>query len=100
MRRKLSLIGVPSSAGAYAPGQEKAPAAFRRHGLVEALEQAGLRVTDRGDGPAFRWRPDPARPEAMNLPEVRKAALDVADHVAAALAAGEAALVVGGDCTV
>ena len=37
MTRTLCLVGAPSSAGAYAPGQEKAPAAFRRHGLVAAL---------------------------------------------------------------
>ncbi len=41
MIRVLSLIGAPSSAGAYAAGQEKAPDAFRRHGLVSALTQMG-----------------------------------------------------------
>lgn len=100
MARPLSIIGAPSSAGAYAPGQEKAPAAFRRWGLGPALAAAGLAVTDRGDGPAFRWRPDPSNPAAMNLSEARNAALHVAGEVAASLAAGEAALVTGGDCTV
>lgn len=41
MSHSLSIIGAPSSAGAYAPGQEKAPEAFRRHGLVRALMQGG-----------------------------------------------------------
>lgn len=100
MVRRLSLIGAPSSAGAYAPGQEKAPAAFRRNGLVAALEAAGVALTDRGDGPLFRWQSDPTRPEAMNLPDVHRAALHVAESVAASFAAGEAALVIGGDCTV
>jgi arginase len=100
MTRVLNLIGAPSSAGAYAPGQERAPAAFRRNGLIEALTEAGVNVADRGDVPGFRWRPDPFRPEAMNLETVRTTAMAVAEPVAAALAAGENVLVLGGDCTV
>jgi arginase len=99
MQPSLSLIGAPSSAGAYAPGQEKAPAAFRRQGLVSALTQAGQPVRDRGDVPSFRWRPDPLRPKAMNLDAVRRAASAVADLVRDAMAAGDTALVLGGDCT-
>ncbi len=44
MRRTLGLIGVPSSAGAHWPGQEKAPRALREAGLVERLESLGLEV--------------------------------------------------------
>lgn len=98
--RHLTVVGAASSAGAYAPGQEKAPAAFRRHGLAAALAAGGLQVTDEGDVAAFRWRPDPSRPEAMNLDAVRTTACAVADAVARALAAGGQALVLGGDCTV
>ena len=100
MTRTLCLIGAPSSAGAYAPSQEKAPVAFRRHGLVAALAECGLRVNDRGDVPGFRWRPDPQRPKAMNLDAVRATAAAVAEKVGEALANDEAALVLGGDCTV
>lgn len=100
MTRVLSLIGAPSSAGAYAPGQEKAPAAFRRHGLVPALTQTGRRVRDRGDVAGFRWRPDPARPKAMNLDAVRRTATAVSDLVADAMSDEEAVLVLGGDCTI
>lgn len=96
----VSLIGAPSSAAAYAPGQEKAPATFRRHGLVSALAESGLRVNDRGDVPSFRWRLDPQRPKAMNLDAVVRTAAAVAERVEEALANGEAALVLGGDCTV
>ncbi len=98
--RILSLVGAPSSAGAYAPGQEKAPAAFRRHGLTSALTQAGRLVHDRGDVAGIRWRLDPARPKAMNLEAVHQTAAAVADKVADALAQDEAVLVLGGDCTV
>lgn len=97
--RRLTIIGTPSSAGAYAPGQEKAPEAFRRHGLIPALTDAGQRVHDRGDVIGFRWRPDPAHPKAMNRDSVVRAAAAVADLVEAALASDGAALVLGGDCT-
>jgi arginase len=100
MPRSLSIIGAPSSAGAYAPGQEKAPAAFRRHGLLSALAQAGRRVHDRADVIGFRWRLDPARPKAMNCDLVQKTATAVENLVAEALAADEVALILGGDCTV
>jgi arginase len=98
--RTIGLIGAPSSAGAYAPGQEKAPAAFRRHGLAAALRSQGLGVTDHGDVAGFRWRPDPGRPKAANLPAVRETNLAVAAKVAEALGRGEFVLVLGGDCTV
>ena len=100
MASSLSIIGAPSSAGAYAPGQEKAPAAFRRHGLLAALAAAGLQVNDRGDVPSFRWRPDPEQPQAMNVDAVAGTARAVAGHVAQALALGDTVLVLGGDCTV
>jgi arginase len=96
----ISLIGAPSSAGAYAPGQEKAPAAFRKHGLVSALRQTGCAIADRGDVPGLRWRPDLSRPKAMNLDSVAETARALAGKVADAMAAGEAVLVAGGDCTV
>lgn len=100
MSRILHVIGAPSSAGAYAPGQEKAPAAFRRHGLISALTKAGCQANDHGDTAAFRWRPDLSRPKAMNLDAVRETAAAVADKVEEALAGGGAALVLGGDCTI
>lgn len=97
---RIGLIGAPTSAGAFAPGQEKAPAALRAAGLIGRLEAAGVEVVDRGDVPAYRWRPDRARPDAMNLAAVRATALAVADRVEQALRDGLLPLVVGGDCTV
>lgn len=58
MRRRVVPIGVPTSAGAFAPGQEEAPEALREAGLAAALESAGIEVDDRGDRAAWRWRPD------------------------------------------
>jgi len=100
MTRRLSVIGAPSSAGAYAPGQERAPAAWREHGLIEALRGVGLEVHDRGDVEPFRWRADQQRPDAMNAPAVAATARQVADRVDAALIADDDVLVLGGDCTV
>lgn len=98
--RDLHLIGAPSSAGAYAAGQEKAPDAFRRNGLVAALSKAGLQVHDLGDVDGFRWRPDLTNPKAMNVEAVRRVAQSVADQVSESLAADGTVLVLGGDCTV
>jgi arginase len=98
--RLLNIIGAATSAGAYSPGQEQAPAAFRRHGLAEALASRGRTIRDHGDVASFRWRPDPSRPLAMNLDAVRHACDLVANHVATAIAAQEDILVLGGDCTV
>jgi arginase len=36
MARTVAIVGVPTSAGAFAPGQGQAPAALRDAGLVEA----------------------------------------------------------------
>jgi arginase len=97
--RPLTIIGAASSAGAYSPGQEEAPAAFRRHGLREALATRGRIIKDHGDVASFKWRPDLARPQAMNLEAVRRACEAVARHVAEALVVQEDVLVLGGDCT-
>lgn len=100
MPRTLAIIGAPSSAGAYAPGQEKAPAALRDAGLVRLLDQRGHAVFDRGDVASFRWRSDHANPRAMNVEAVARTASAVSDGVASALGIGSAVLVIGGDCTV
>jgi arginase len=100
LSNRLAVIGAPSSAGAYAPGQEKAPAALRAAGLLQLLSDRGIAVTDAGDVPGFRWRPDKSNPRAMNANAVSNVARAVADRVASALASDAAVLVLGGDCTV
>ncbi len=100
MARKIGLIGAPTSAGAYAPGQQDAPAALRDAGMVERLRAAGAEVVDLGDTPRFRWRPDADERFAMNVGAVRASALAVAERVGAALERGLLPLVIGGDCTI
>jgi arginase len=96
----LAVIGAPSSAGAYSPGQEKAPEALRSAGLRGFLEARDLTVIDRGDVPGFRWRADAKRPRAMNATLVAEVASALAERVAQSLAEGAAVLVLGGDCSV
>jgi arginase len=97
----LTLLGVPTSAGAFAPGQEQAPAALREAGLVDELRDRGVEVRDLGDRPVWRWRPDRERPRAQNAAAVAEIARDTARRVEAALAdGGGPLLVLGGDCSI
>jgi len=43
---ELGMLGVPSSAAAHGPGQERAPAALRAAGLPQRLSEAGLAVDE------------------------------------------------------
>jgi arginase len=57
--QRLTVVGAPTSAGAYAPGQEDGPAALRAHGLLDALFAGGGEVVDAGDtarSGSARWR--------------------------------------------
>lgn len=99
MVRKLGLIGAPTSMGAFAPGQEKAPGALRKAGLVDLMADAGLEVIDHGDGPIRRWQPDKKSPTAQNLDAVVEVARETANRVGRSVEAGEVPLVLGGDCT-
>jgi arginase len=99
--RRLAIVGAPSSAGAYAPGQERAPGALRDAGLVAALAGVGWTVDDRGDVEGVRWMPDLEDPLAANCGAAARVASDVAASVRDALTDGAGrVLVLGGDCTV
>jgi arginase family enzyme len=96
----LSVIGAPSSAGAYAPGQERTPDALRKAGLFDHLRSLGIDVHDLGDTEGFRWQVDRENPRAMNPMSVARAIRSTANLVERALGDGGAALVIGGDCTI
>src|SRR5215469_3449789 len=98
--QRLSIIGVPSSAGSYAAGQDQAPAALRCAGLIEALTGAGLTVGDHGDLPEQIWRPDRQRPFAQNVDQVTACLQELADRLGPLLADGDTVLVLGGNCTI
>jgi arginase len=94
------VLGVPTSAGAHAPGQERAPAAFRSAGLVERVSANGFDVHDLGDLPPVRWTPDRVHRRAQHADQVTGVAVAVADLIAPALGDREPLLVLGGDCTI
>ena len=98
--KRLSVIGVPSSAGSYAAGQDQAPAALRDAGLIRALNDAGIVVRDHGDLPEQIWRPDRKRPFAQNAGQVTACLKELADRLGPLLADGDTVLVLGGNCTI
>jgi arginase len=98
--RRVSILGVPTTAGSHNPGQEKAPAAWRAAGLADGLREAGLDVEDRGDLPAAPFRPVPPVDGLRDVERVVAVAQRVAGEVAAIRADGRLPLVLGGDCTI
>jgi arginase len=98
--RRVSVLGVPTSAGSHNPGQEKAPAAWRAAGLIGELQAAGLDVEDRGDLEATPYRPVEPDGGLRDTERVAEVIRRVSAEVAAIRAAGRLPLVLGGDCTI
>jgi arginase len=99
-RRDLAVVGAPTSAASYAPGQEQAPSVLRSLGLLGALAAKGRGVADLGDGPLQVWAPDPQSPRAQNLGPAIDAVLAVSARVGEALDSDRDVLVLGGNCTI
>ncbi len=99
MSTTIGLLGVPSSAAAHWPGQEKAPAALRAAGLISLLRDAGLEIDDHGDRAVVRWRPHPTERQPHNLSQVLEVLSDALPRISRILEAGQFPLVVGGECT-
>ncbi|MBP8270418.1 MAG: arginase [Sphaerotilus sp.] len=94
---EVSLIGVPTDAGASARGASMGPEALRVAGLRERLEAHGLTVHDTGNlsGPPNPWQPpvDGYR----HLAEVAQWNRLTHDAVLAELQAGRLPIMLGGD---
>jgi arginase len=99
-RGRIAVIGAPTSAGAFAIGQEEAPRAMRAAGLIDGLRRSGADVRDEGDSTNWPWRPDRVRPRAQNLDAVIEQIGVTRNRVARVAETGSFALVLGGDCTV
>src|SRR5580704_17573772 len=78
--KKIALIGAPSSAAAFLPGSEKAPAALRAAGLVERLQSAGFEVIDHGDCAPRLFADDDEHKRARNLPAIVAGLNDLKVH--------------------
>jgi arginase len=96
--KKIALIGAPSSAAAFQPGTEKAPAALRAAGLVERMRSAGFEVTDYGDCAPRLFADDEEHRRARNLPAIVAGLNDLKVHTEVAIKSGALVLVLGGDC--
>lgn len=81
MTQTLGVIGVPTSAAAFAPGQELAPAALRDAGLPARLSEQGFEVRDHGDREVWRWRPDRGQRRAQNASKVAEIVRETAQRV-------------------
>ena len=95
---KIAVFGVPSAAGAGAPGSERAAFVLRESGLLAELRAAGARVVNLSDLSMFPYREDPANPQARNTEVVACALRATADEMTRALAEGFT-IVIGGDCS-
>ncbi len=96
--KKIALIGAPSSAAAFLPGSEKAPAALRAAGLVERLQSAGFEVTDHGDCAPRLFADDEEHRRARNVNEIVAGLTDLKTRAEIAVKSGALVLVLGGDC--
>jgi arginase len=96
---KIALIGAPSSAAAFSPGSEKAPAALRAAGLIEKLKDIGYEVTDFGDCAPQVFAEDDEHKRARNLPAIVASLHDLKPRAEQAVKSGALVLVLGGDCT-
>jgi len=97
---KFVLLGVPSSAGAWRAGQEKAPSRLRDQGIAERLRSGGLKLRDMGDAPTVRYSPDDQNPKRRNIHLVRAVALDAAKRLDEAMHGDVVPLILGGGCTI
>jgi arginase len=96
--KKIALIGAPSSAAAFFPGSEKAPAALRAAGLVEKLQAAGYEIVDHGDCAPRLFADDEEHRRARNLTEIVAGLNDLKLRAELAVKSGALVLVLGGDC--
>lgn len=96
--KKIALIGAPSSAAAFLPGSEKAPAALRAAGLIERLQSAGFEVIDHGDCAPRLFADDEEHRRARNVNEIVAGLTDLKTRAEIAVKSGALVLVLGGDC--
>jgi arginase len=97
-RRKIRIIGVPSTWGAPGPGARRTPARLREAGIAAWLADAGLEVQDTGDV-AVAPQGDDDFPGAEQVARVAEMARGVRAATASALRDGCLPLLIGGECS-
>lgn len=97
---KVTILGVPSSTGAYCVGVERAPAALRAAGLTDALRTAGVEIIDAGDLTVRTWTADHDSPYVQNVSDEAAAMVELSHAAGKLLTGGERLLVLGGSCMV
>jgi len=96
--KKIALIGAPSSAAAFLPGSENAPAALRAAGIVERLQSVGYEVIDHGDCAPQLFANDEEHRRARNLTAIVAGLTDLKTRAEVSIKSGALVLVLGGDC--
>ena len=99
-KNRITIIGTPTSAGAYGPDQEKTPDALRAAGLIQFLRNYKIEVNDKKNVNGFRWEADKNNIRAMNHEQVTEVAKALSEKVYESLKEDEKILVIGGDCTI
>jgi len=78
---------------------EKAPAAFRATGLIEALRDASVAVQDLGDLPVVRWEARPQDGAPNNVAGVLRGLLEARGRIERIVDSGHRPFILGGECT-
>jgi arginase len=95
--RRVALIGAPMDLGSGGKGAAGGPGGLRTAGLGDSLRNRAAQIVDRGDVAGVRNAPGATVDRCHHLHEVAANCRAVRDEVAAALAAGEFPLLLGGD---
>jgi arginase len=95
----IAIIGAPLDLGQGRRGVDMGPSAMRVAGLGSRLAALGHTISDLGNiqSPQAESLAGPGHGNARFLQEIAAACQSIADHVAAALAAHQVPLVLGGD---
>ncbi|MFD2369520.1 arginase family protein [Brevibacillus sp. GCM10020057] len=95
----VNVIGIPHAVGAYVSGTELAPDALREAGLIEQLQQAGLKVSDAGNVKLPDYLPRHNIPPVRHWPAPRMLWDLLRKEARDWLHGDDFALMLGGDCS-
>lgn len=97
---KITIVGIPSHAGALYSGTELAPQALRAAGLGTVLEQGGIEVVDLGDIALLGCMPRHNVPPVRNWPAPRMIWETIMEQAPGWFTEHAFTLILGGDCSI